>query len=141
MIQGVIGQAKGFDSSSILFLLSLVCEICIWQFLSATVANFLLHSGFRQVKSHSCVLSSLSLTLSKLIFGYVNDGFLVHSSAAGTVLIISAASSFFVELGKLQQSSEGPFGTVFCLTTSFYILTSRALSASIVIAFQCWLLK
>ena len=139
MLHDAIGQAKGFDSSSIALLLSLVCAICIWQFLSATVANFLLHSGFRQIKRCSRVMSSFGLTLFKLMFGHVNDGFLIHSSAAATVpnillhLFGVGASSSFVELDDLRQPSEGPIGTVYWLIRSFYMLTSRALSASIVI--------
>ena len=73
MIYDAMGQGKGFDPSSIALLLSIVCAMWMWQFLSATVANFLLHSGFRQVMLRSRVLSSLGLTLPKLIFDHVDD--------------------------------------------------------------------
>ena len=92
MLHDAIGQAKGFDSFSILLLLSLVCAICMWQFPSATVANFLFHPGFRQVKQCSHGLDSFDLTLFKLIFGHVDDGFLSIFSAAATVPNISTTS-------------------------------------------------
>ena len=92
MLHNAMGHVKGFDSSSIELLLSIACAICMWQLLSVTVANFLLHSAFRQVKPCSRVLSSLGLTLSKLVISHVSDGFLIHSSAAATVLNISTAS-------------------------------------------------
>ena len=81
MLHDAIRQVKGFGSSSRALLLSIVCEISIWYFLSVTVANFLLDSGCRQVKRCSRGLSSFGLTLFKLIFCHVNDGFLIHSSA------------------------------------------------------------
>ena len=59
---------------------------------SCSGVNFLLHFGFMQVKPLSRVLISLELTLPKLVFGHVDDGFLNHSSAAATVSNISAAS-------------------------------------------------
>ena len=105
------------------------------------MANFLLHSGFRQVKPRSRVLSGLGFLLPKLIFGHVDYGFLNHSSAADTFPNIYAASSSFVELDNLCQPSEGPVGTVFWLIRSFYKLTFRGLSASIVLVLQCCLFK
>ena len=62
-----IAQAKGCDSSSMVLLFSLVCAICKGLFLFATVANFLLHSGFRQFEPSSRVVNSTldSLTLIK----------------------------------------------------------------------------
>ena len=92
MLHDVIGDAKGFDSSSIGLSLSILYAICMWQFLSVTAANFLLHSGFRQVKSRSRVLSSLGFSLPKLIFGHADYGFLIHSFAAANVPNIYAAS-------------------------------------------------
>ena len=64
----------------------------MWQFLSITVNNFLLHSGFRQVKPHLRFLSSLGFTFPKLVSGHVDGGFLIHSSDAATIPNISAAS-------------------------------------------------
>ena len=69
-----------------------MCVICMWHFLSVTVENFLLHSGFRQVKTRSRVMSSLGLTVPKLVFVHVNDELLIHSSAASAIPNISSAS-------------------------------------------------
>ena len=68
-----------------------VCDMYV-AVLFATVTNFLLHSGFRQVKPRSRVLSSLGLTLPKFAFANGDDGFLIHSSVNATVSNISAAS-------------------------------------------------
>ena len=92
MLHDAIGQAKGFDLSSIVLLLSIECAIRIWQFISATVANFLLPSGFGQVTLRSRELNRLGLTLPSLVFDHVGDGFLIHSSAATTVPNISTVS-------------------------------------------------
>ena len=59
------------------------------------------------------------MTLFKLGFGHVNDGFLTHSSAAATVpniprhLFGVGALGSFVKLDDLLQPSEGPIGTGF----------------------------
>ena len=59
MLHDAIGHVKDFDSSPIDLLLSIACAICMWQLLSVTMANFLLHSAFRLVKPCSSVLRSL----------------------------------------------------------------------------------
>ena len=60
--------------------------------LCATVPDVQLQFAFRQTNPRSCVLIKMGLTLPNLVFGHVNDGFLIHSSAATTVPYISAAS-------------------------------------------------
>ena len=127
MLHDAIGQAKGRDSSSIVLLLSLVCAVCMWLFLFATVANFLIHSGFRQVKPSSHLMSSLGLTLTKLVSDHVNGGFLIHSSTFQIFplhLFGVGAPSSFVELDNLRQPSKGPICRVFWLIRSFYMLAS-----------------
>ena len=86
MLHGGIGHAKGLGSS-IALALSILSAIYIWQFLFVTVANFLFHSECWQARWRSLWQSGLGLTLPKLVFGHVGDGFLIESSAIAVLAV------------------------------------------------------